>query len=627
MVTLERPAYYSAQRYSEYCGLSTDDKATIKAGNGDEFYEIDTGKIYKYNATSNEWVVQPDDTAPIDTGLPTITSETAGHFLSNDGSVTHWQTVASKNFVIQLTENASNKSYTADKTYVEIKAAFDAKENLVVRLNNSEFGLMNVEFANANEAGFTFGYTEVRTRGQIIVTRAIHYEHSSTEDKWTDADVDTDLSNYLLLEGGTMSGELHLSADPTEDTHAATKRYVDEHNMIVRMSYNATAGIDADKSIQEISNASLAKKYIHAELNGDVFMLTSISAAEATFSKIEENKVTMIVYAEGAWNKREYELLPLKGGTMSGNINMNSNFITNAQKIHVDGSAPIYIGSVIEQGVNAPRLVGSTSGEAAFVKASSQNDYVPVSVGNPTSPNHAVNLRQLTQEVLADAPTADGCIANKKYVDDCVNTRLPIIQANQGQLKAYLQNGANPDTCIVSNSGTAQCIARYTANGHLIDQGQPTENNQLANKKYVDDKISAYNQRTGDFAVSGNLTVNGIASVIKEPEQNVDVTNKGYVDTQIGASVADKVKKQSVAVSGSSSVNVPLSNGVYLVTVSDNAHGGLICVSVFPDGEIISGLVDLNGWKCEKLTNQQGVVLSNVATNDMTVYITSIGED
>lgn len=558
MITLERPAYYSAQRYSEYCGLSTDDKATIKAENGDEFYEIDTAKFYRYNATSNEWIAQPDDTAPIDTGLPTITSETAGHFLSNDGNVTHWQTVASKNFVIQLTENASNKSYTADKTYVEIKAAFDAKENLVVRLNNSEFGLMNVEFANANEAGFTFGYTEVRTRGQIIVTRAIHYEHSSTEDKWTDADVDTDLSNYLSLEGGTMSGELHLSADPTEDTHAATKRYVDEHNMIVRMSYNATAGIDADKSIQEISNASLAKKYIHAELNGDVFMLTSISAAEATFSKIEENKVTMIVYAEGTWNKREYELLPLKGGTMSGNINMNSNFITNAQKIHVDGSAPIYIGSVIEQGVNAPRLVGSTSGEAAFVKASSQNDYVPVSVGDPTSPNHAVNLRQLTQEVLADAPTADGCIANKKYVDD---------------------------------------------------------------------KIAAYNQRTGDFAVSGNLTVNGIASVIKEPEQNVDVTNKGYVDTQIAVSVADRVKKQFVAVSGSSSVNVPLSNGVYLLTVSDNAHGGLVCVSVFPDGEIISGLVDLNGWKCEKLTSQQGVVLTNVVVSDMTVYITSIGED
>ena len=58
MITLERPAYYSAQRYSEYCGLSTDDKTTIKAKNGDEFYEIDTSKIYKYNETNDEWVVQ-----------------------------------------------------------------------------------------------------------------------------------------------------------------------------------------------------------------------------------------------------------------------------------------------------------------------------------------------------------------------------------------------------------------------------------------------------------------------------------------------------------------------------------------------------------------------------------------
>ena len=48
----------SHKRYSEYCGLSTDDKATIKAKNGDEFYEIDTSKIYKYNETNDEWVVQ-----------------------------------------------------------------------------------------------------------------------------------------------------------------------------------------------------------------------------------------------------------------------------------------------------------------------------------------------------------------------------------------------------------------------------------------------------------------------------------------------------------------------------------------------------------------------------------------
>lgn len=59
MITLERPAYYDSKRYNEYCGLSTDEKTTISAYNGDEFYEINTGKYYKYNQVSNEWVEQP----------------------------------------------------------------------------------------------------------------------------------------------------------------------------------------------------------------------------------------------------------------------------------------------------------------------------------------------------------------------------------------------------------------------------------------------------------------------------------------------------------------------------------------------------------------------------------------
>lgn len=88
MITLTRPAYYSNFRNNQYCGLSTDDKSTILANNGDEYYEIDTAKIFRYNETSHEWIEQPSDAAPIDTGLPPMTSETVGHFLSNDGSVT-----------------------------------------------------------------------------------------------------------------------------------------------------------------------------------------------------------------------------------------------------------------------------------------------------------------------------------------------------------------------------------------------------------------------------------------------------------------------------------------------------------------------------------------------------------
>ena len=58
MITLIRPAYYAIDRVAEYCGLSTDDKSTIDAHNADEFYEIDTGTSYKYDAVSAAWIVQ-----------------------------------------------------------------------------------------------------------------------------------------------------------------------------------------------------------------------------------------------------------------------------------------------------------------------------------------------------------------------------------------------------------------------------------------------------------------------------------------------------------------------------------------------------------------------------------------
>lgn len=210
MVTLERPAYYSAERYSEFCGLSTDNKATIKAENGDAFYEIDTGKFYRFNGTSGEWVEQPDDTTAVDTGLPAITTETAGHFLSNDGSVTHWQEIASMDFIITLTDNQDG-TYSADKTYVEIKTALEEKENIAVSIGNgnTRLPLMNAEIAENGDAGFTFGYTQLTLDGQLVTTRAINYHHTAdpVADEWTDAD---QTAEYLKLTGGIMDGNLSM---------------------------------------------------------------------------------------------------------------------------------------------------------------------------------------------------------------------------------------------------------------------------------------------------------------------------------------------------------------------------------------------------------------------------------
>ena len=621
MITLTRPAYYSNFRNNQYCGLEDDDKSSILASNGDEYYEIDTAKIYIYNEASNEWILQPDDTTAIDTGLPPITSETTGHFLSNDGSVTKWQSIASKNFVINLTEQNQGQSYTADKTWVQIKAAFDGEENLVVRLNGSEMPLMSASMADNGNATLTFGYTELNDNDGNLVTRHIEYLHQGDDDSWTDV---VYTGEFIKRAGDKMIGALRVADVPAYEDEATSKKYVDARVLKVMFSRHSTAGIVSDTDIATIDAAYIDGKIVIGEFSGDVYALTYSSATSCVFSNVSGTTSATITYSDDVWTQSTKTLYTTSGGQMDGDIDMNGRSILKAQKIHIDGQANLYLGAVVEKtGTTGARLTGVVGGGAAFVKPDKSAEYTTLSIAPPTQSTHAVTLGYLTDDILADAPASDGCIANKKYVDDQVATRVPLQTANQGQIKAYVQNGSKPDVCLVSDGGMALCLARYTAKGHLIDQTAPTENNHLANKQYVDTKVAQTGGNiSGDLMVGGSLTINGTGSVLGAPTQNVDIVNKGYLDS----SISDVIRKSSITVGANSSVNVPLSNGVYLLTVSDDMHGGLIFVSVYPSGQTINGLVDVNNWKCERMNSGSGVTLTNSAASAMTVYITSIGE-
>lgn len=621
MITLTRPAYYDNYRYAQYCGLGKDDKSTISANNGDEFYEIDTAKFYRYNGTSHEWIEQPGVTAPIDTGLPPMTSETVGHFLSNDGSVTKWQSIASKNFVINLTEQNQGQSYTADKTWVQIKAAFDGEENLVIRLNGSEMPLMSASMADNGNATLTFGYTELNDNDGNLVTRHIEYLHQGDDDSWIDV---VYTGEFIKRAGDKMIGALRVADVPTYEDEATSKQYVDARVLKVMFSRHSTAGIVSDTDIAAIDAAYIDGKIVIGEFSGDVYALTYSSATSCVLSNVSGTTSATITYSDDVWTQSTKTLYTTSGGQMDGDIDMNGRNIVKAQKIHIDGQANLYLGAVVEKaGTTGARLTGVVGGGAAFVKPDKASEYTTLSIAPPTQSTHAVTLGYLTDDILSDAPASDGCISNKKYVDDQVATRVPLATANQGQIKAYVQNGSKPDVCLVSDGGMALCLARYTAKGHLIDQTAPTENNHLANKQYVDTKVAQTGGNiSGDLMVGGSLTINGIGSVLGTPTQNVDIVNKGYLDS----SMSDVVRKSSVTVGANSSVNVSLSNGAYLLTVSDDMHGGLVFVSVYPSGQTINGLVDVNNWKCERINSGSGVTLTNSAASAMTVYITSIGE-
>lgn len=102
--------------------------------------------------------------------------------------------------------------------------------------------------------------------------------------------------------------------------------------------------------------------------------------------------------------------LTLTGGVMLGNIDMNEYALINVQKIHVDGTTPVFIGSVIEKTDKGVRLTSTTEGEAAFVKPNTQNTYVPVFGGAPTNANHLTTKTYVDNEIKNMESKMDGLV-------------------------------------------------------------------------------------------------------------------------------------------------------------------------------------------------------------------------
>lgn len=306
-------------------------------------------------------------------------------------------------FVINLTEDASNGTYTADRTYDEINEAYENSLYIVVCLNNCLLPLLNAEKATDGNLGITFGYTNIQSGGNLVTTRAIHYLYAGGEEKWEEADVNKE---FLPITGGTMQGILNLYAEPTEDIQASNKSYVDKKIFNITFTKEETAGLIADKEITDVIDAISRKVLITGTLENKIYYFNYYINGEVRLVNCDNNVISTISYSNDAWNLSTVTLLDTKGNTkLTGNLDVNNNQLKNVQKIHIDGEAPLYLGSTVETtGTKGTRLTGTTEGGVAFIKADSQGTYVPVSVGEPTSNSHSAT-KKYVDEKLGNAQT------------------------------------------------------------------------------------------------------------------------------------------------------------------------------------------------------------------------------
>lgn len=156
MVTLQRAALQKEYRNAEWCCLSTDDKATINAKNGDILYEIDTGTEYRYNDTAGSWVAQPGEsgggTEP--TGVTSFNGR-SGAVTPQSGDYTAAQVGAvpiaggTMTGALILAGEPTQDNEAATKAYVDTAIA------AIPRASTSAKGLVNQAAAVADSSGAT----------------------------------------------------------------------------------------------------------------------------------------------------------------------------------------------------------------------------------------------------------------------------------------------------------------------------------------------------------------------------------------------------------------------------------------------------------------------------------------
>lgn len=211
--------------------------------------------------------------------------------------------------------------------------------------------------------------------------------------------------------------ELEETFDGEESNYTSTSTFADiksaykaKKNIQVHIT-STRSGVTYDSILPLMhaevndNSASIRFGYTSVFVDGDSISMRGIDYSYSNINgSIEES------WADSS-NIGDY--LKLNGGEMSGTIDMATHSIINVEKLHINGNAPIYLGSTVESyDINRPRLTGvaSDTAEAAFVKSGSQSEYIPVRVGLGTDDNSATPKSYVDTEI-------DNCVPNTRTIN------------------------------------------------------------------------------------------------------------------------------------------------------------------------------------------------------------------
>ena len=368
------------------------------------------------------------------------------------------------------------------------------------------------------------------------------------------------LDNKLNRSGGTMSGDLILSADPSVSLGAATKQYVDSGDTALQSQLNAKLNIAGGTmtgnlflSADPVASAGAAtKRYVDtgdAALQSQLNAKLNVAGGTMTGDLVLNANPTIPL---GAATKQYTDLkLALGGGTMSGDLILNADPAVSLQaatKRYVDtGDASL------QSQLNAKlNLAGGTmTGDlilnvdpTATLGAATKQYVDAADTALQNQLNAKLNLAGGTMTgnlFLSADPVASVGAATKRYVDTGDSVLQSQLSAKLnlagGTMTGDLVLNANPaialgaatkqyvdgaDTALQTQVNGKLNLAGGTMTGNLILNVDPTVALGAATKQYADLKLPL-----AGGTMTGNLILNA------NPAAALGAATKQYADLKL----------------------------------------------------------------------------------------------
>jgi hypothetical protein len=357
-------------------------------------YIGDNGNWYEYDAATGTFV----DTGTAASGTPPITPDTAGKYLTNDGSKAEWAKIESNLFLVHLIQGELGSDgkpiYTVDKTFAEIKTACDAGKKVEL-------------IPPANDKNFFMSVGTVPFEVVNITTKAINFQSFGV------SPVGIDLIPPWTL-GGIPMGVINVSISPDEKVLVDFPFFVDgdtempvwdviqrlPQQYIVAVTAGADGTLSANNTLYQLQsvvqaygfiNDIIGTALINAVYNGKLYYMSASKDTSATFTATTENGLETLTVSndgkEGSTDVWTHTITPFGNKVVVTLTRQNNKYIPSISAITIDSASQSGKNVVLKDPNNGREfpLVYSTNYDIGLATFSSviQSSSITQGIGDP----------------------------------------------------------------------------------------------------------------------------------------------------------------------------------------------------------------------------------------------------